>query len=186
MARVQNPILFSAYFGVQRTTIAAAGLIDPFLDVDVPLFIDPILLAKSSNAVIAMSAVERAEAFLVASITMISEATPRAKAVTPSSRIGTLHMRYPTAAPRPGSIASAHGIVAAVQLLTKVASASAPSSTMLEHVKGRPDGQGWFQRRSHQNLPLRTQLKAREARAPSAKFTLSDNPGFRRCDGVDQ
>jgi hypothetical protein len=59
MARVQNPILFSAYFGVQPKTIAAAGLIDPFLDVDVPLFIDPILLAKSSNPVIAKSAVER-------------------------------------------------------------------------------------------------------------------------------
>ena len=40
MARVQNPILFSAYFGVPPKTIAAAGLIDPFLDVDVPLFID--------------------------------------------------------------------------------------------------------------------------------------------------
>ena len=39
--------------------MAAAGLIDPFLDVDVPLFIDPVLLEKSSNAVIATSAVDR-------------------------------------------------------------------------------------------------------------------------------
>ena len=43
MARVQNPIWFSAYFVVPPKTIAAAGLIDPFLDVDVPLFIDPVL-----------------------------------------------------------------------------------------------------------------------------------------------
>ncbi|GBR36998.1 hypothetical protein AA101099_0547 [Neoasaia chiangmaiensis NBRC 101099] len=40
-------------------TIAAAGLIDPFLDVDVPLFIDPVLLEKSSNTVISTSAVDR-------------------------------------------------------------------------------------------------------------------------------
>ena len=57
MARVQNPILFSAYFGVPPKTIAAAGLIDPFLNVDVPLFI--VLLEKSSNTTIATSAVGR-------------------------------------------------------------------------------------------------------------------------------
>jgi hypothetical protein len=37
MARVQNPTLFSAYFGVPSQALASAGLIDPFLDVDVPL-----------------------------------------------------------------------------------------------------------------------------------------------------
>jgi hypothetical protein len=52
MARVQNPTLFSAYFGVPSQALAAAGLIDPFLDVDVPLFIDPVLLEKSSNRMI--------------------------------------------------------------------------------------------------------------------------------------
>jgi hypothetical protein len=56
MARVQNPILFSAYFDVKPEALATAGLIDPFLDVDVPLFIDPVLLEKSSNATIATSA----------------------------------------------------------------------------------------------------------------------------------
>lgn len=59
MAHIQNPILFSAYFGVPPKTIADAGLIDPFLDVDVPLFIDPVLLEKSSNTTIATSAVDR-------------------------------------------------------------------------------------------------------------------------------
>jgi hypothetical protein len=46
MARVQNPTLFSAYFRVSPQALAAAGLIDPFLDVDMPLFIDPVLLEK--------------------------------------------------------------------------------------------------------------------------------------------
>eukprot|EP01012_Entosiphon_sulcatum_P033802 TRINITY_DN42814_c0_g1_i1.p1 TRINITY_DN42814_c0_g1~~TRINITY_DN42814_c0_g1_i1.p1 ORF type:complete len:478 (-),score=56.42 TRINITY_DN42814_c0_g1_i1:436-1869(-) len=59
MANVKNPILFSTHFGVPPKAIAAAGLIDPFLDVDVPLFIDPVLLEKSSNKTIATSAVDR-------------------------------------------------------------------------------------------------------------------------------
>jgi hypothetical protein len=59
MARVQNPTLFSAYFGVPPQVLAAAGLIDPFLDVDVPLFIDPVLLEKSSNQTISIGAIAR-------------------------------------------------------------------------------------------------------------------------------
>jgi hypothetical protein len=49
MARVQDPILFSKYFGVGSVAFEGAGLIDPFIDVDIPLFIDPVLLEKSSN-----------------------------------------------------------------------------------------------------------------------------------------
>lgn len=59
MARVQNPTLFSAFYGVPPQALAVAGLIDPFLDVDVPLFIDPVLLEKSSNRTIATSAIAR-------------------------------------------------------------------------------------------------------------------------------
>ncbi|WP_215757223.1 hypothetical protein [Gluconobacter sp. P5H9_a] len=59
MALVRNPILFSTYFDVPAQTITAAGLIDPFLDVDVPLFIDPVLLEKSSNTTIATLAINR-------------------------------------------------------------------------------------------------------------------------------
>ncbi|MET4511129.1 chromosomal replication initiator DnaA [Bradyrhizobium sp. I1.7.5] len=59
MARIQNPILFSAHFGVSTQALAAAGLIDPFLDVDMPLFIDPALLEKSSNNTINTTAIAR-------------------------------------------------------------------------------------------------------------------------------
>lgn len=59
MARVQNPTLFSAYFGVPPQALTAAGLIDPFLDVDMPLFIDPVLLAKSGNKTINTAATGR-------------------------------------------------------------------------------------------------------------------------------
>lgn len=59
MARIQNPILFSTYFGVPSQVLAAAGLINPFLDVDVPLFIDPVLLEKSTNKTINTTAIAR-------------------------------------------------------------------------------------------------------------------------------
>ena len=59
MARVQDPTLFSAYFKVASQALATAGLIDPFVDVDMPLFIDPVLLAKSGHQSIATTSVER-------------------------------------------------------------------------------------------------------------------------------
>jgi len=52
MAKVQDPILFSTYFGLSAETLEEAGLIDPFLNVDTQLFIDPTLLEKSSNEII--------------------------------------------------------------------------------------------------------------------------------------
>lgn len=52
MAQVQNPTLFSRHFGVAASELDKAGLIDPFIDVDTPLFIDPVLLATSSHDLI--------------------------------------------------------------------------------------------------------------------------------------
>lgn len=57
MAKVQNPTLFSSYFGVPAAEMGSAGLIDPFVDVDTQLFIDPVLLEKSSNGLIARDAI---------------------------------------------------------------------------------------------------------------------------------
>lgn len=59
MARVQNPVLFSTYFGIDKALLDGAGFIDPFTNVDVPLFIDPVLLEKSGNARINSSAIDR-------------------------------------------------------------------------------------------------------------------------------
>ncbi|MBP7253096.1 MAG: hypothetical protein KBA75_06395 [Alphaproteobacteria bacterium] len=58
MARINRPILFSKHFGVDKSALKDAGLIDPFLNVDTQLFIDPILLAKSSNATIRVEATQ--------------------------------------------------------------------------------------------------------------------------------
>jgi len=59
MARVKDPILFSTHFGIAPEQLATAGLIDPFLDVDVPLFIDPVLFEKSGNKYIRTGALAR-------------------------------------------------------------------------------------------------------------------------------
>src|SRR4051812_8360407 len=47
MTRVKDPTLFSTHFGVPSKALAGAGLVDSFLDVDVPLFIDPVLRIRS-------------------------------------------------------------------------------------------------------------------------------------------
>lgn len=52
MGKVKDPVLFSSHFGVPASALEAAGLVDPFLNVDTQLFIDPVLLEKSSNAII--------------------------------------------------------------------------------------------------------------------------------------
>lgn len=55
---IHDPILFSQHFGVDPRAFVDWGLIDPFLNVDTQLFIDPILLSKSSNEIIRIEAYE--------------------------------------------------------------------------------------------------------------------------------
>lgn len=47
-----SPVLFSTHFKISPAALAKEGLIDPFLTVDTPLFVDPILLDKSGKKVI--------------------------------------------------------------------------------------------------------------------------------------
>jgi hypothetical protein len=46
MKAFSDPTLFSKHFNIDPEQLSNAGLIDPFLDVDTQLFIDPILLEK--------------------------------------------------------------------------------------------------------------------------------------------
>ncbi|HXA47620.1 MAG TPA: hypothetical protein VNW52_08320, partial [Burkholderiaceae bacterium] len=56
MAKIKNPILFSTHFGLKPEVMEAAGFVDPFLNVDTQLFIDPALLEKSSIELIRIEA----------------------------------------------------------------------------------------------------------------------------------
>lgn len=55
---MDTPILFSQHFGIEPEALDQAGLLDPFLSVDLPLFIDPLLLEKSTNKVISTDGVD--------------------------------------------------------------------------------------------------------------------------------
>lgn len=52
MKAFSDPTLFSKHFNIDPEELSKAGLIDPFLDVDTQLFIDPILLEKCANTLI--------------------------------------------------------------------------------------------------------------------------------------
>jgi hypothetical protein len=50
MGRLKNPILFTREFGIDQNDFSTSGLLDPILNADTRLFIDPILLGASKNA----------------------------------------------------------------------------------------------------------------------------------------
>ena len=56
MALIRNPILFSKQFKVDPARIAKLGILDPTLNVDTKLFIDPLLLKHSSHKIIRSNA----------------------------------------------------------------------------------------------------------------------------------
>jgi hypothetical protein len=49
MAKIKNPVQFSRHFGVAEQQLSSLGVLDPTLNVDTKLFIDPLLLGKSSH-----------------------------------------------------------------------------------------------------------------------------------------
>jgi hypothetical protein len=52
MGRIKNPKLFSQEFGIDPKKVASLGLLDPILNGDTRLFIDPILLRSSKDPII--------------------------------------------------------------------------------------------------------------------------------------
>lgn len=47
MALIKNPLRFSTHFGIRPSALARLGVLDPTLNVDTKLFIDPLLLGDS-------------------------------------------------------------------------------------------------------------------------------------------
>jgi hypothetical protein len=48
-ARIRNPVLFSHRFGLSTQDLAAADILDPVLNADTKVFVDPVLIATSAN-----------------------------------------------------------------------------------------------------------------------------------------
>jgi hypothetical protein len=49
MGKIKNPLQFSHHFGVNPSKVSALGVLDPTLNVDAKLFIDPLLLKGSKH-----------------------------------------------------------------------------------------------------------------------------------------
>src|SRR4051812_26741698 len=58
MPKLHNPKLFSQHFGVSAADLAKAALLDPFLNADTKLFIDPLLLRLSENSLLKTTGLE--------------------------------------------------------------------------------------------------------------------------------
>ena len=56
MARIRDPKRFSDHYGVPAATLARLGVLDPTLNIDTRLFIDPLLLTESRHAEISNGA----------------------------------------------------------------------------------------------------------------------------------
>lgn len=52
MAKIKNPKRFSDAFNIDEKVLKDQGLLNPLLNVDTKLFVDPLLLVKSSNSII--------------------------------------------------------------------------------------------------------------------------------------
>ena len=56
MAKIRNPKVFSDHFGIPTEDLARLGVLDPTLNVDTRLFIDPLLLEESRHIEISQGA----------------------------------------------------------------------------------------------------------------------------------
>lgn len=54
-----RPILFSSYFDVDPVEFDKAGLLDPYINTDTPLFIDPLLIDKSTDLLLSTKGIEQ-------------------------------------------------------------------------------------------------------------------------------
>ncbi|MCJ9700179.1 hypothetical protein [Bradyrhizobium sp. SHOUNA76] len=97
MSKIINPRLFSQQFGVPKADIDKAGFLDPLLNADTKLFIDPLLLRKSGNATLRTKGVAafRKRTADIVSLLMASP-TNSGPAWTAALRLLDLHERRET------------------------------------------------------------------------------------------
>ena len=72
MAKVTNPVQFSEHFGFDRALLEAARVLDPTLNVDTALFIDPLLLERSQHPEINTDAQATYEAHFIKVIKLLA------------------------------------------------------------------------------------------------------------------
>ena len=97
MAKIVNPKLFSQQFGVPKAHIDKAGFLDPLLNADTKLFIDPLLLRHSTNTTLktkGVAAFRKRTADIVS--LLMATSTNSGPAWTAALRLLDLHERRET------------------------------------------------------------------------------------------
>jgi hypothetical protein len=72
MAKFTNPVRLSTHFGFDTALLDMAGALDPTLNVDTALFIDPLLLSGSQHPEISTDAQATYEAHFVTVIRLLA------------------------------------------------------------------------------------------------------------------
>jgi hypothetical protein len=73
MSKISSPITFSSYYKIAPKVLDDLGVFDPTLNIDTKLFIDPLLLSKSSYDIINVKAVEKLEKYYENIISLLEE-----------------------------------------------------------------------------------------------------------------
>ena len=77
MATIRDPILFSKHFGIDPARLARLGVLDPMLNADTKLFIDPLLLRESRHTEINTDAVTYFDKHFAEVITLLQHSRVR-------------------------------------------------------------------------------------------------------------
>ncbi len=72
LAKIIDPLLFTEHFGIDHKKLDALGVLNPLLNVDTKLFIDPLLLGKSSHSEIKVEAGNSYRTFFVNIIKLLA------------------------------------------------------------------------------------------------------------------
>lgn len=75
MTKIRNPLRFSEHFGIKPEAMDCAGVLNPTLNVDTPLFIDPLLLENSAHPEVAKGARSTYEQHFNTVIKLLSKTT---------------------------------------------------------------------------------------------------------------
>jgi hypothetical protein len=77
MGRIKNPRLFSQDFDIDPNRLSDLGLLDPILNGDTRLFIDPVLLPSSKDRIIASLGLENFSEHFGAIIRLLANSTAK-------------------------------------------------------------------------------------------------------------
>ncbi len=81
-----RPTLFSEKFGIDGAELDAANLLDPYIETDTPLFIDPLLIDKSANEIVRTVGLTQFQAYFEKVVRLLAmserEADPAWKGAT--------------------------------------------------------------------------------------------------------